>query len=327
MTGSFLASLPPLAGGAYLRSDLNPVPLAILGVAIATYAWGVFRNNRLHPHHRWPVWRTAAFVAASVLTGAATTGFLEVYSTVLFWDHMVQHLVLIMVCAVLFAVSSPVALAWRASTGRVHGLLAMALRSRGVEVVGHPVTAFLLYAVVIPVVHLTVFFNWTVEYRALNDAEHLIFLVAGYLFWRQFFGVDPNRFRVQSPIRALLLFLALPVDTFVGLTLDSENHEIFPALAAEHRAWGPSLVTDLHLGGVIMWVGGDVLMMLALIPVVVSWVRNEERRAVRVDRELEPWFPAPAPGGQPTAGFALGSYRAKRSAGGTGDRAGLRGGG
>jgi len=310
MITNLLASLPPLAGGAFLRADPSPVPLGILGATVALYVWGAIRNDRLHPRHRWPLWRTAAFVTAAVITGFATSSFLDVYATVLFWDHMTQHLVLIMVASPLFAASSPIALAWRASTGPVHELLGRALRSLPGRALGHPITAFALYAVVIPVCHLTAFFNWAVQYGQADDLEHLLFIATGYMFWRQIFGIDPNRYRAVPPVRALVLFLALPVDTFVGLTLDSETHEIFPALAAAHRTWGPSLVADLHAGGVIMWVGGDVLMMLALIPVVVEWVRKEERRARRADRELAPWFPAQETIlGQPTAGFALGSHR------------------
>jgi hypothetical protein len=83
-------------------------------------------------------------------------------------------------------------------------------------------------------------------------------------------------------------------------------------LAAEHRTWGLSLVADLHTGGVIMWVAGDTLMMLALIPVVVQWVRLEDRRGTRFDKELDEFFPPVEREGQPTAGFALGTYQARR---------------
>ncbi len=310
---SFLALLPPLAGRAFARTELDPDAVALLVCALALYLLGVRRQNRLHPRHLWPAQRTAAFVGGMAVTAFAVLSFLAAYDQALFWDHMVQHLLLIMVAPVLFAASSPIALFWRATGGAAHRRLSDLLRSGPAAVAGHPVTAFVLYGVFVPVTHLTVFFDWAVEYPEVDHLEHLLFLVVGYLFWRQIFGVDPNRFRVQPAMRALLLFLALPVDTFVGLTLDTETSEIFPALARQHRHWGPSLVADLHYGGVIMWVGGDVLMMLALVPVVVAWVRREERHATRFDREIEAYFPEARPPGQPTAGFALGRHRPRRT--------------
>jgi len=304
-----LTVLPPLAGGAFLRTDASPAEIAVICVALALYLWGVRAQNRLHPRHPWPAYRTAAFVGGVVVIAVAVLSFLGAYDRTLFSDHMVQHLLLIMVAAILLAVSSPIALVWRATSGAAHRRVSAILRSFPGRVAGHPVTAFVLYGLFVPLTHLTVLFDWVVEHAAVDQLEHLLFVVVGYLFWRQIFGADPNRYRMQPPMRALLLFLAVPVDTFVGLTLNSETSEIFPPLAAEHRTWGPSLVTDLHIGGVIMWVGGDILMMLALIPVVAAWVGREEQHAARMDRELEAYFPLQRPAGQPTAGFALGRYR------------------
>ena len=54
-----------------------------------------------------------------------------------------------------------------------------------------------------------------------------------------------------------------------------------------HRDWGPPLVTDLHIGGSLMWVVGDTLMLWPMIPLAIEWMHLEERRAVRIDRELD----------------------------------------
>ena len=65
------------------------------------------------------------------------------------------------------------------------------------------------------------------------------------------------------------------------------THELFPAYLATHRTWGPSLVVDLHVGGDIMWVVGDTLMLWPMIPVALRWMHMEERKAVRIDAELD----------------------------------------
>ena len=62
---------------------------------------------------------------------------------------------------------------------------------------------------------------------------------------------------------------------------------MFPAYFATHRTWGPSYVTDLHVGGDIMWVVGDTLMLWPMIPVALRWMHMDERKAVRIDRELD----------------------------------------
>ena len=46
-------------------------------------------------------------------------------------------------------------------------------------------------------------------------------------------------------------------------------------------------MTDLHIGGSLMWVVGDTLMLWPMVPLAIEWMHLEERRAVRIDRELD----------------------------------------
>jgi putative copper resistance protein D len=192
-----------------------------------------------------------------------------------------------MVAAPLFAISSPIRLLVQSTTGARQARVTEVLRSRPVKLLGHPGVAFVTYAVLIPLTHLTVWYNYTLEHPAVDNVEHLIFLGLGYLFWRQIFGNDPNCYRMHPALKFGYLFLAIPIDTFTGLSLDQAVHEMFPAYLAFHRTWGPSLVDDLHIGGVLMWVGGDTLMLWPMIPVALGWMHMEERKAARIDRELD----------------------------------------
>ncbi len=279
--------LPPLAGHQFFSTQFDFVPVAMIVAALVLYLWGVRRNNALHPRHPWSAGKTAAWIGALATTGVAIFSFVGVYDGELFWDHMVQHLILIMVAAPLYAIASPLELTWRATRGTPHLVVSEALRSPVAKFFGHPVVAFCLYAVLIPLSHLTSWYNLTLEHESIHNAEHLAFLVVGYLFWRQVFGHDPNRYRLHPALQFFYLFLAIPIDTFTGLSLAGESHEIFPAYFALHRTWGPSLVTDLHVGGDIMWVVGDTLMLWPMIPVALRWMHMDERSAVRIDRELD----------------------------------------
>jgi cytochrome c oxidase assembly factor CtaG len=263
------------------------VPVAMIVIALGLYLWGVRRNNALHPRHRWPVGKTIAWVGALFTTGIAIFSFIGVYDGELFWDHMMQHLILIMVAAPLFAVASPLRLAFNSTSGTAHIVVTEALRSRVAKFLGNPIVAFILYAVVIPISHLTVWYNYTLTQESVHNAEHLVFLLVGYLFWRQIFGNDPNAHRLHPALQFFYLFMAIPIDTFTGLSLAGASHELFPAYFATHRTWGPSYITDLHVGGDIMWVVGDTLMLWPMIPVALRWMHMDERRAIRVDRELD----------------------------------------
>jgi cytochrome c oxidase assembly factor CtaG len=292
------APLPPLNGSQLFSTQFDFVPVAMIVVALVVYLWAVRRNNALYPRHPWSALKTAAWIGALVTTGIAIFSFIGVYDGELFWDHMVQHLLLIMVAAPLFAIASPLQLAWRATTGTSHIAVTEILRSKPAKVLGHPITAFVLYAVFIPVSHLTIWYNYTLQHEAIHNGEHLAFLFVGYLFWRQVFGDDPNCYRLHPALQFFYLFMAIPIDTFTGLSLAGATKEMFPAYCETLRTlgcagvtvahpWGPSYVSDLHIGGDIMWVVGDTLMLWPMIPVALKWMHMDERNAVRIDRELD----------------------------------------
>jgi cytochrome c oxidase assembly factor CtaG len=222
-----------------------------------------------------------------VVTFLAVESVIGVYDDVLFYDHMIQHLMLIMIAAPLLAMGAPVELVERATTGRTNQVVEWGLGSRVAEMVAHPIVDFGLYAVLIPVAHLTSLYNVALTHQAADDGEHLMFLIIGYLFWRHVVAIEPSRHPLTPPVRLIYLALAVPVDTFTGLTLASTTFEMFPAYLHMHRTWGPSPVLDLHMGGAIMWVGGDSLMLLAMIPCAIQWLRYEEQKAAEIDRQLD----------------------------------------
>ena len=290
MPGSFPAlavDVPPDMWHNLGSTAIAFVPsLLILGSA-ALYLVGVWRFNRLFPEAPWSRRRTTAFLGATALTFVAIELVIGVYDDVVFYDHMIQHLMLVMLAAPFYAMGAPIDLLERATTGRAHGVVTRLLGSTVAEVVGHPATGLILYAVLIPVAHLTSLYNVTLTHGFARSGEHLIFLVVGYLFWRPVVGIEPSRHPLHPGVRLLYLALAIPIDTFTGVALVATNHEMFPYYDTFTRSWGPSLVTDLHMGGSIMWMGGDALMAFAMIPVAVLWLRDEEARTIELDARLD----------------------------------------
>src|ERR1017187_11020985 len=108
MTLLAVSPLPPLGGGQLLSTTFNAIPVLLIVGALGLCLWGVQRVNRLRPRHPWSSRKTAAFIGGLFTTAISVFSFIGVYQQELFWDHMVQHLLLIMVAAPLFAIWSPI---------------------------------------------------------------------------------------------------------------------------------------------------------------------------------------------------------------------------
>lgn len=145
------------------------------------------------------------------------------YEKVLFWDHMVQHLMLIMVAPPLLIAGQPITLLMHASRNPLHTWAKRVLRSKAAGFLTWPVFGALAYAVAVAGAHLTGVAGLAESSQALRGAEHAVFLVAGYLLFLPVLGREPVRWRLPYPVRLVILVLLMPVDTFTGLVLGYGN--------------------------------------------------------------------------------------------------------
>jgi cytochrome c oxidase assembly factor CtaG len=249
-----------------------PVVTCLVAVAAALYLWGTWRIRSRHPARPWPRWRTALFLAGLAVVVIATQSGIGAYDDVLFWDHMIQHLLLIMVAPALLVCGQPVTLLLHASRNPLHTWVKKAVRSRLVALLTWPPFGIALYAAVIVGTHLTGAVNTVMTNEAAHNAEHALYLTAGYLFFLPLLGREPIRWRLSYPIRMLALLVIMPVDTFTGVVLGSAGTGL---TGVARQPWGPSPVDDVHWAGAVMWIGGDALMFALMMLVFMAWSRDD----------------------------------------------------
>lgn len=272
--------MPPLDPSTALREwSFSPVVTGAAAGLALLYLAGLAAVRARRRAARWPWWRTGAFLGGLAVVVLATESSIGAYDETLFWVHMVQHLMLIMVAPVLLVLGRPVILAMHATRNPVHRWLKLAVRSRAVSVLTWPPVALALYAVTVIGTHLTSFMNDTLTSQGLHDGEHLLYLLAGYLFFLPLLGSEPIRWRLSYPGRLLLLALAMPVDTFAGVVLTQATRPLFPAYLPGRPSWAPGPVADLHAGGAVMWVGGDAIMLALFVAVFVGFLAERNQRA------------------------------------------------
>src|SRR5208282_3192007 len=131
--------LPPFSlAQVVTRWQFAPVVTGFVVVAAGLYLWGVLRVRRRHPARPWPLWRTGLFLGGLAVVVIATQSGIGSYDDVLFTDHMIQHLLLIMVAPPLLVVGQPITLALHASRNPLHTWVKKAVRSRVVSALTFP---------------------------------------------------------------------------------------------------------------------------------------------------------------------------------------------
>ena len=258
----------------------DPVLWLFASLSVAGYLHAQARVGR------WPVVRRVCFLGGmgTILLALATP--IATYDGVFFWVHMVQHLLLTLVAAPLIALGAPVTLALRAATPPTRARMVSLLHSRALRVLGHPLVAWTTFALVMWVSHFSPVFELALEDDIVHAIEHLAYLVAGLLFWWPVVGLDPGAKRLGHPLRILYLVTALPQQSWLGLAIYSSSQVLYEHYARLERPWGPSPLDDQRAAGIIMWVGGDLLFIVALAFAIAAWARAERREGDRADRRL-----------------------------------------
>lgn len=258
-----------------------------LAVAAGAYLWAVWRVNRAHPGNRQPRYRSWLFLGGLAAIGLALLSPIEAYEGLLFSVHMVQHMLLELVAAPLLLLGAPATLALRVAAPSVRRGLLRLMHSRVVAVISFPLIGWMVFAGVNWGWHFSTLYDQALESVALHYLQHASFLAAALLFWWPVIGADPARWRLPYPVRLFYLFLAMPQNSFLGVALMSAPTVLYPHYLTNLRAWGPSAVADQSLGGVLMWVGGDLVFLAAMGGVVAAWVHHEDRRTARLDARLD----------------------------------------
>ena len=272
--GSNDATLRPLLGGALFTAwQLDAVALAVLVLIAAAYLTGVGLVGVRHPGRRWPIARTASFLAGLAVCGFATCGSIAVYDQVLFTAHMLGHLALVMVAPVLLVAGRPLTLLMSAlpDPRRVERIA----RGRAVSLLTAPPVALACYAVVIVGSHLTGLMDSIMQITWAGQVEHVVYVLVGCQFFCLVVGDEPIRWRLATPVRWLLLAVAMAVDTFTGIVLMQGTS---PVAMLTSPSLQVDALSDTRTGGAIMWLGGDAIMAVVMVVLVIGWLRQPALR-------------------------------------------------
>jgi cytochrome c oxidase assembly factor CtaG len=279
---------PPTAWILLFGWQIEPDILLVLVVLAVVWVRFVRQVNRAHPANPVPRRRSVFFLSGLAVIAFALMGGIDIYDTTLFSVHMAQHLLLTLVAAPLIALGAPITLLLRVSTPNVRQRVILPiLHSRVVKVISFPVVAWVLFAVTMWWTHFSPLFDLALENPGVHDLEHLLYLTVGLLFWWPAVGLDPSPWRMSHPVRAMYVFLQMPQNTFLAVTILNATVVLYHHYATNVRSWGPTALDDQQMAGALMWITGDILFLTSVAAIIAGWMIHEQKQEVVVDRRLD----------------------------------------
>jgi putative membrane protein len=248
---------------------------ALLGlVAAVLYARGWRRQRRIAApgRRRALVWRAVAFWTALVTLVVA----LEWLDDRLFWTHMLQHVLLVMVAAPLLVLAAPWLPLWRGLPLGARRRLATAWLGmpgrRALRRLAAPASAWLLFNADLVVWHVPALYDLTLRSQVVHDGEHMSFVVLAVVFWAHAIDSPPLRARLDQPHRVAYVLGAATVCWALAVVL---------AFAPQPLYAGYPSLADQQLAAGIMWGPGSIPYAVFVFVAIYRWLAPEPLPAPR----------------------------------------------
>jgi putative membrane protein len=257
-------------------------PPFVAGLLVTSwlYARGVRRlRARVRTARGIAPWRVWSFAGGMFATFVALVTPMAAAGGALFSAHMAQHLVLMLIAAPLLVLGAPMrVMLWAFDPPRRRLLGGLGRRPwlHGTwRVLTNAVVAWLVHAFALWVWHHPYLFQLTLRSEAAHVAQHVSFFGTALIFW-WVVAAPGRRQRMHAGLAVLYVFTTAVQSAALGALLTFSSQPLYPEYARGAALWGLTPLEDQQLAGLIMWVPGGVLYLLAAIAILAAWFRSAE---------------------------------------------------
>jgi putative membrane protein len=249
-------------------------PLQIAALTLVATAYG-FRSLTLSREGRAvPTWRIACFAAGLLLVAVAFLSPLDHIAGELFLVHMVQHLLMGDLGALLIVLG-------------LTGPLLQPVLANGwlgwIRYLANPLVALPLWAINLSLWHLTVLQQGALANDPVHALQHACFIGFGVLMWMPLVGPLPQPRWFGLPAKIGYLIGVRFVGTVLGNVFMWSNTVFYPDYAPGEAHWNLSPLTDQGIAGVIMTVEGGFVTLGVLAWLFLVWARQDTERQRLLD--------------------------------------------
>lgn len=292
------------------------IPLSLLAV-LYVVGWARLRRLTKGPTRPrgWALgaaWRPISYISGILVVGIALVSPIDVLVQQLFFVHMIQHLLLIMIAPPLLLLPNPLPfLLWglpdslRLRIGHTLGRIMNKQHASGrlIRKATLPGVVWLVFVITVFGWHDPALYDAALRSDLVHDIEHLAFFGAGMLFWWTVIGAGPRLHKQFGRIgRIAFVLAAIPPNMALGIVLAFINQPIYGYYEGVPRLWNIDVVTDQRISGIIMWIPGSMMYLIAALVLVAGMDRSPARADGRTSSRPATLDEQAAPAAAPSNG-------------------------
>ena len=230
--------------------------------------------RRAGPGHGVRTWQVACFWTGWTALALALLSPLHWLGERLFFAHMIEHEVLMVIAAPLLAVARPlgaflwaVPQYWRMRLGAAAQVPLIAVPWR---VLRNPLVATLVHGVALWAWHMPLLYNAVLVDIAMHRLQHACFFFTAVLFWwSMFYG--PLRERGYGIALGCLFFTSLH-SAVLGIFLTLARQPWYPQQGEFAAMCGLTPLEDQQLAGLVMWIPPGLIYLGFALFFAARWI-------------------------------------------------------
>lgn len=261
-----------VAPSAHLAGTFTP--LQLVGPLVAALAYLVRSRTLRDRGSRVPGWRQACWYSALALIVVTLVSPIGHVSDELFAVHMVEHLLIADVGALLLVLGL---------TGPILAPLLRVRELRWLRVFAHPAVALPVWAIDFYVWHLPALYQGAVQNESIHALEHMCFVAAGVAMWMALLGPLPKPAWFGNLAKMGYIILVRLVETVLANVLLWSGTVFYPRYAAGERYWHVSPLSDQSAAGAVMMLEGSVVTIALFCWLFLRAAREGEERDALVE--------------------------------------------
>ncbi len=257
----------------------NPLPTLLLLVFAYLYLNGL--SNWERPSHPINRWQKASFFTGLFLIFISLQSPLDNLSEHMLSFHQLQHFLLRMMAPLLVLLGAPLTPVLRGLPPWVlqrivRPTVRHSLARAAYEKLTNPVITVALFMGVLYLWQFPGAFNLSLRNEFVHALMHITMTSSGFIFYWAVIDPKPHRSRVHYGVRVLYLGLIVLPNTVLGAVITFSRGIIYTGYEDVYQPFGISLLTDQQLGGLFLWVPGDMMSILVAGIVMIMWYEREE---------------------------------------------------
>jgi len=224
--------------------------------------------------------RLAAYLGGLGILAIALMSPIDSLGGQLFLMHMIQHLLTIMIAAPLLWLGSPfpIILWGLPANARRFSSRLMSRKSlfrQALSVMTRPGISWMIFIIFFIGWHDPNAYNLALRREWVHDLEHLTFFGSAMLYWWHVTGAGPRiHGRFPEWARIAYLLAMIPPNMMTGVTISFSSAPLYTYYESIPRFWGFSVMEDQMIGGVIMWIPGSMMYILAALILLATLFRE-----------------------------------------------------